>query len=171
MTIIEVRSRPGSRTRGLLRIGQAVYPCALGRSGLTHGKREGDGGTPASRMRVVEIRYRPDRVARPRSLLPTRPLRADDGWCDQVWDANYNRPVKLPYRASHEAMWRADHLYDVVVVLDWNLSRRAQGRGSAIFFHLARPGFSPTEGCVAVRKADMLAILRRLRPGAIVSVA
>lgn len=76
----------------------------------------------------------------------------------------------MPYPASAETMWRADALYDVVVILDWNISRRSQGRGSAIFFHLARPGFTPTEGCVAVRLPDMRKILQRLRRGAAIEV-
>jgi len=167
---LHVHRRPGSRTRGVLRLGSLRVPCALGRSGVTHAKREGDGATPAGRYALVEIRYRPDRIARPRTLLPLRRSRPGDGWCDGKGDRNYNRPVPLPYPASAEAMWRDDHLYDVVVVLDWNLRPRRQNGGSAIFFHLARSGYLPTEGCVAVSRADMLKLLRRLRPGAAIEV-
>jgi L,D-peptidoglycan transpeptidase YkuD (ErfK/YbiS/YcfS/YnhG family) len=154
----------------MLRIGNLRVPCALGRSGITHNKREGDGGTPAGRYRLLDIRYRADRIARPSTSLPLRATRASDGWCDAVGDRNYNRPVRRPYPASSETMWRDDPLYDVVVILDWNISRRSQGRGSAIFFHLARPGFTPTEGCVAVRLPDMRRILKRLRRGAAIEV-
>jgi L,D-peptidoglycan transpeptidase YkuD (ErfK/YbiS/YcfS/YnhG family) len=154
----------------MLRIGSLRVPCALGRSGITHNKREGDGGTPAGRYRLLDIRYRADRIVRPTTNLPLRATRASDGWCDAVGDRNYNRPVCRPYPASSETMWRDDSLYDVVVILDWNISRRSQGRGSAIFFHLARPGFTPTEGCVAVRLADMRQILKRLRRGAAIEV-
>lgn len=165
-----VQPRPGCRTRGTLRLGNLVVPCALGRSGVTHRKREGDGGTPAGRYALVEIRYRADRIARPSSALPIRRSRPRDGWCDARGDRNYNRPVELPYPASAETMWRDDAVYDIVVILDWNLSRRSQGKGSAIFFHLARPGFTPTEGCVAVTRADMQKILRHVRPGAAIAV-
>ena len=72
------------------------------------------------------------------------------GWCEVPDDRNYNRPVRMPYAASHERMLRADNLYDACIVLDWNIRPRRRGRGSAIFFHLARPGFTPTQGCVAV---------------------
>lgn len=165
-----VQSRPGAPTKGILRLGNLRIPCALGRSGITHNKREGDGGTPAGRFELIDIRYRADRIRRPLTQLPLRPTRPLDGWCDAVGDRNYNRPVRMPYPASAETMWRADALYDVVVILDWNISRRSQGRGSAIFFHLARPGFTPTEGCVAVRLPDMRKILQRLRRGAAIEV-
>lgn len=165
-----VHARPGAPTKGILRLGDRRFPCALGRSGITHNKREGDGATPAGRYEIVDIRYRADRVQRPATRLPLRPSRPAEGWCDAVGDRNYNRPVRMPYPKSAETMWRTDNLYDVVVILDWNLTRRSQGRGSAIFFHLARPGFLPTEGCVAVRLADMRQILRRLKPGAAIEV-
>ncbi|ODT15309.1 MAG: L,D-transpeptidase catalytic domain protein [Kaistia sp. SCN 65-12] len=161
-----VLPRPSNRTQGLLKLGPLRLRCAIGRSGVTHAKREGDGATPAGRYALVEVRYRADKIARPRTLLPLRRTRRRDGWCDGKGDRNYNRPVALPYPASAETMWRDDDVYDVVVVLDWNLRPRRQNGGSAIFFHLARPGYLPTEGCVAVSRADMLRILRRLRPGA-----
>lgn len=166
MNAATVHANPGARTRGLIHLGPIAIPCALGRSGISHAKREGDGATPTGRLRLVEVLYRADRISRPETRLPVRRIARDDGWCDAPEDRNYNRAVKRPYPASHEAMWRDDALYDIVIVLDWNWSRRRKGRGSAIFLHLARPNFAPTEGCVAVRPADMRAILRRLGPGA-----
>jgi L,D-peptidoglycan transpeptidase YkuD (ErfK/YbiS/YcfS/YnhG family) len=167
---LHVEPRPGSRTQGTLRLGSLRVACALGRSGISHAKREGDGATPAGRYALLEVRYRPDKIARPRTLLPLRRTRPADGWCDGKGDRNYNRPVTLPYPASAETMWRDDDVYDVVVVLDWNIRPRRQNGGSAIFFHLARPGYRPTEGCVAVSRADMVKILRRLKPGAAIEV-
>lgn len=160
--------------RGLVRAGALVLPCALGRTGILRGKREGDRGTPAGRMRLVEGSYRPDRLARPRCRVPLRPMRRDDGWCDDPASAAYNRAGRLPIAASHEAMWRADGLYDVVFVLDWNLAPRRAGRGSAIFLHCAKwsgqeagTGFAarlkPTLGCVALRPGDMRRLLPRLK--------
>jgi L,D-peptidoglycan transpeptidase YkuD (ErfK/YbiS/YcfS/YnhG family) len=95
--------------------------------------------------------------------LPVHPIRRDDGWCDSSPDSNYNRPVKLPYGASAEHMWRADGLYDVVVVLGYNDVPRVRGRGSAIFLHIARGNFEPTEGCVALRARDLRRLVTRLR--------
>ncbi len=159
-TLIRLRPRPGRPTEGLVLIGPHAFPCRLGRSGLTAFKREGDGATPIGRMRLVSGWYRTDRLRRPRSRLPLAPAPPDAGWCDDPADGRYNRPVRLPCRASHETIRREDGVYDVVVVLDWNLSRRSLGRGSAIFLHLTRPEGTPTAGCVAVSTKDMLHILK-----------
>jgi L,D-peptidoglycan transpeptidase YkuD (ErfK/YbiS/YcfS/YnhG family) len=156
---IIVRASRTDPSRGLLVAGGLTVPCALGRSGVTRHKREGDGATPAGRLRFVSCHYRPDRVSRPATRLPTAPLRHLDGWCDDPADRSYNRPVRLPYPAGHEDMWREDHLYDVVVVLDWNLWKPEPAKGSAIFFHLAAPGMTPTAGCIAVTLPTMRKIL------------
>jgi L,D-peptidoglycan transpeptidase YkuD (ErfK/YbiS/YcfS/YnhG family) len=152
-------------TSGRLVGGGIDVACAVGRSGVSAVKREGDGASPRGAFRIIGGYYRPDRFTiRPRTVLPLRPLRPDSGWCDDPGDANYNRPVRRPYGASHEALWRADGLYDVVLIIDWNLSPRARGRGSAIFFHLGEPGERPTEGCVAIRRQDLRKVLGCLRP-------
>lgn len=109
--------------------------------------------------------YRPDRVTMPRTGLPVSALHAGLGWCDEPGDANYNRIVPLPYAGSHERLWRTDHLYDVIVVLGYNDLPRSHGRGSAIFMHLARPDYSPTEGCIAFALPDLLRILAQAQPG------
>jgi len=142
-----------------------VFPCALGRSGRRHLKREGDGASPVGSFAVVEVLYRSDRIIRPRSALPVLPLRPRWGWCERVGDRNYNRRVLLPYAAAHEYLCRDDRLYDVVVVTGHNQRPRIQGRGSAIFFHLARPGLSPTAGCIAVTLPAMRTILAHCHPG------
>lgn len=158
---LTVRARPGNRRQCLVWAGGRVLPGALGRSGITAVKREGDGATPLAAMRLVAGYIRRGRMS-PVSRLPLSAIRGDLGWCDAPSDANYNRPVRLPCRASHETMLRADGLYDAVVVLDWNLRPRMRGRGSAIFLHIARPGFLPTEGCVAISPAAMRWLLPRL---------
>lgn len=168
-----VRARPGTLAQGLLRLGPAVLPCALGRGGISGMKREGDGATPLGRLSVLSGYFREgqSRDMRPLgSAVPMRAIGAGLGWCDAAGDRNYNRPVSLPCRASHERMQRDDRLYDVVLVLDWNVRPRRQGRGSAIFLHLARPGFAPTEGCIAVSRAAMRRLLAVLRPGAAILV-
>lgn len=167
---ITVRRRPGSLHHGLLGFGGRTVPVALGRSGTGFDKREGDGRTPAGIWRILQVRYRPDHGPRPNTRLPCIPLRRDDGWCDDPADRRYNRPVRLPLggrRAiSHERMWREDELYDLMLVLDHNTRPRVARHGSAVFVHLARPGFAPTAGCVALRRADLRRLLARLRPGA-----
>lgn len=157
-----VRARPGVPTQGLMNIGAGVvFPCALGRGGISANKREGDGATPLAAMRLLSGYLRERRFDR-HSRLSLAPITATLGWCEVPEDRNYNRPVRIPYRASHETMLRLDGLYDACLVLDWNIRPRRRGRGSAIFFHLARPGFAPTAGCVAVTRSVMARLLPRL---------
>lgn len=157
--------------------GEMTWPggracCALGRAGIVTDKREGDGGTPAGRWAVRRVLYRPDRRGAPVSGLAVEALEPQDGWCDDPGDAAYNRPVRLPYPASAETLWRDDHVYDVIVVLGHNDDPPVAGRGSAIFMHLANDGFGPTEGCVALARDDLDRLLAVLKPGdAIVIVA
>ena len=120
----------------------ACRPAALGRAGIRALKREGDGATPLGRFPVRQVLYRADRVARPRTRLPVRAIRSDDGWCEDPADRNYNRLVKLPSRRSADRLSRSDHLYDLVLVLGYNDRPRVRGKGSAIFVHLARPGYA-----------------------------
>ncbi len=161
-TRLEVTALPGPPHRGLLRGAGLSLPCALGRTGLTAFKREGDGATPIGRHALLFGWWRADRGLPPGGPIPLAPLPADFGWCDDAADGRYNRPVRLPFAPSHEVMHRADDLYDVVIVLDWNVSARRIGCGSAIFFHRATADLGPTAGCVALRPADMRRLLPRL---------
>jgi L,D-peptidoglycan transpeptidase YkuD (ErfK/YbiS/YcfS/YnhG family) len=158
-------------SHGWLSAGARRLPVALGRSGRHPRKREGDGATPAGSWRVIEVFYRPDRALRPRSGLPIRRISPRDGWCDAPGDRNYNRRVQLPYPASAERLWRDDHLYDIVVVLDHNRRPRINCGGSAIFMHIARNGYQPTEGCIALSAKDLRLVVRQLGPGARIVVA
>jgi L,D-peptidoglycan transpeptidase YkuD (ErfK/YbiS/YcfS/YnhG family) len=149
-------------TRGWLKVGDRLLPCALGRGGRLAIKREGDGGTPIGRWPLRQIYYRSDHVRHPGSVLGVRALRRSDGWCDEPRDRNYNRRVQVPYRTSAERLWRADAVYDLVVVLGYNDCPRVRGRGSAIFLHVARPGYTPTEGCVALSRPHLLWLLGKI---------
>lgn len=162
--LIVVRRSPLDRRRGRLEAGSLVLPCALGRSGTRRDKREGDGASPVGRFALLQGFYRADRQPRPRTGLKLRPIRPQDGWSDDPKDRRYNRPVPLPCPTGHEKMWREDHLYDVVLDIAWNRGPIRRGRGSAIFLHLARPGFSPTEGCVAVPPQAIRRLLERIGP-------
>jgi L,D-peptidoglycan transpeptidase YkuD (ErfK/YbiS/YcfS/YnhG family) len=167
---VQVFARPGAAASGVLRFGNLAFPAALGKGGVRALKCEGDGATPLGFWPVIHVFYRPDRLRRPVTALPVTPLRPGDGWCDEPGDRNYNRQITLPYSASHERLWRKDGLYDVIVVLDYNCARRASGRGSAIFMHVAQRGFAPTEGCIALKREHLLRLLATLPRGVVIAL-
>jgi L,D-peptidoglycan transpeptidase YkuD (ErfK/YbiS/YcfS/YnhG family) len=137
---------------------------ALGRGGIDFKQHEGDGITPLGTFPFRRVLHRADRVT-PQTRLPRAPLTPRDGWCDAPADPAYNTQIRLPYPASHEALWRADALYDLIVVLGFNDAPVVPGKGSAIFLHVARDDYGPTEGCVALAKDDLIEILAALAPG------
>ncbi len=146
--------------------------CALGRAGVIAAadKREGDGASPLGDWTMLRVLHRPDRGPEPKTGLPIAPIGPNDGWCDDPADPAYNRPVRLPYPARCEALWRKDEVYDLICVLNHN-DPPTPGLGSAIFLHLARPDYSPTEGCIALARADLLAILALATTGALLRIA
>ena len=138
------------------------FPCVVGRGGIVPAsrKREGDGATPDGAHRIVGALYRPDRMARPRDwALPIGPV---DLWSDDPADPDYNKMVRAPHPYSHENLRRADPLYDLVLLTDWNWPMSVPGRGSAIFVHSWRRLLFPTAGCVGFARNDLLWIARRL---------
>jgi L,D-peptidoglycan transpeptidase YkuD (ErfK/YbiS/YcfS/YnhG family) len=170
LCLLRVHALPGNRARGWLTAGSFRIACALGPAGIVRVKREGDGGTPAGRFKLLWGYYRPDRWRPTRGGIPLRPMRRDQGWCEDPESPRYNRPVGLPASDCTDRMWREDHLYDLTFVLDQNFSRRAKGQGSAIFFHLARPGLEPTAGCVAISASDMRRLAPRLAKEAVMEI-
>mgnify|MGYP001123080365 CR=1 FL=1 len=150
-----------------------TYRCALGKGGIVGAnlKREGDGATPLGVWGMKRVFYRPDRLKRPETGLPVVPLREIDGWCDAPNHPLYNRPVTLPFAASHEKLWREDHIYDLIVELAHNDAPAVPNLGSAIFFHLAHQDYRPTEGCIAVSLPDMLTALSLSGPGSAIEVS
>ena len=161
---IFVRSRPGRRSHGWLTAGQARIAVTLGRAGILAGKREGDGGTPAGTFRPVRRWWRADRLPRPRTFLPVRPIRPDDAWCEEPADRRYNRPFQLQPGAAGDRLWRRDRLYDLIVEIDQNTRPRVAGRGSAVFLHVARPDRGPTAGCIAMATGSLLRLLGKISP-------
>ena len=138
---------------------EQILRCALGKGGVRGDKEEGDGATPIGLLPLRRIFYRADRIPPPRCAFPVEPIAATDGWCDDPHDRRYNRFVHLPCDARHEELWRRDAVYDLVAVLGWNDAPVVKNRGSAIFLHVARPDYAPTEGCVALALPDLSRLL------------
>ncbi len=169
--VIRAPQSPDTRHLGRLLLDGRAYPCALGRSGITGLKREGDGGTPRGHLPILAGRYRQDRVIKPNESESKWPnsfwkrIDKEDGWCDAAFTPAYNTPVHLPHHASHEVMSRLDHLYDRLVILDWNITRKAQACGSAIFLHQARVEYrqmKATEGCIALEARTFKKLASRI---------
>jgi len=152
---------------GRLRLGSRWVNCALGSGGVApaNAKTEGDGVTPAGLWPLRRVLWRADREPAPATRLPVAAIQPTDGWCDAPGDPAYNRLVRLPYAASAEALWRDDEVYDVIVVLGYNDAPVRDGAGSAVFLHVARPGYAPTAGCVALSAPDLAELLRAAGPG------
>jgi L,D-peptidoglycan transpeptidase YkuD (ErfK/YbiS/YcfS/YnhG family) len=161
---LTVRRKPGHPTRGWLIAGALALPVALGRGGIKANKREGDGGTPRGHFRPRRLWWRVDKHPRPATLLPLRRIGKDDGWCEDPASRHYNRPVKVPPGSTADRLARADGLYDFIVEIDHNTRPRVAGRGSAVFIHVARPGFKPTAGCIALKTNTLRRLLARLSP-------
>ncbi|EJW12634.1 hypothetical protein A33M_1785 [Rhodovulum sp. PH10] len=160
-----VVARPAAPTHGRLQGGRMQAPVALGRAGIRADKREGDGATPRGTFRPVRVWWRPDRGARPRTRLPVVPITPDLAWCEDPADRRYNTPFRLHEGEAGDRLWRADGLYDLLVEIDHNARPRIAGRGSAVFVHVARPGFAPTAGCVALAPAALRRLVERLGRG------
>ncbi len=158
-----------------LEIGGVRYHCHIGRGGIAPigEKREGDLKTPSGRFFLRACYYRPDRIERPTTGLPVIALTPQDGWCDDATHALYNQHITLPFAARHEVLWRDDHVYDIIIPLGYNDgvdTRITAGAGSAIFMHLMREDGEGTEGCVALKRNDLLALLPQFTPSTFVEI-
>ncbi len=163
-SLIHIRARPAAQSRGLLRAGTLSVSVALGRAGIRANKREGDGATPRGKFHPVQLWWRADRLAPPRTFLPLRPIGRVDAWCEDPTDRRYNRRFRRSANEPGDRLWREDRLYDLVMEIDHNSRPRIAGRGSGVFFHLARPAYAPTAGCVALALHDFRLLLSRIGP-------
>lgn len=162
LTSIHIVTAAGKRTQGWLIADGKAIPVALGRSGIKANKWEGDGATPRGTFHPLRLWWRADRAPPPRTPLPLRAITARDAWCEDPADRRYNRAVRVSPDAAGDRLRRADHLYDYIVEIDHNTRPRIAKRGSAVFIHLARDGFSPTAGCVGLTRNAMRRLLERL---------
>ena len=168
--MITVRAKPGLAD-GWLTCGPLKVRCSIGAAGLALQKSEGDRCTPIGTWPLRRVFYRTDRTLAPVTALSVMPIAPIMGWCDDPADVwCYNRLVTLPHRHGHETLWRHDGLYDIIVEIGYNDAPPRPGLGSAIFLHVASPGFEPTAGCVAIAKEDLDRVLTFLSPGDVIEI-
>ena len=147
-----------------------IYKNSFGKNGFTKNKCEGDNQTPIGKWKLNRLFYRSDKIKLPKIQLPSIKIQKNMGWCDDIRSDSYNQLIKLPFDYSCESMWRDDDLYDIVIELDYNINNPVKGKGSAIFFHIAKIDYSGTEGCIAINLSDMLEILPDLNTQTIIDI-
>ena len=147
---------------GLLIGKSKKYKCSIGYNGLSDNKSEGDGCTPIGLFKISKILFRPDKINNYKFNLQSEIIEEKDGWCDDIHSDSYNQKITFPFEYSAEHLYRNDDLYDIICVIDYNLSPIIKGKGSAIFLHVASDDYSPTQGCVAIKKEELLEIVLNL---------
>ena len=158
--------------------GGKTWPCAIGKNGTVSAneKLEGDGKTPVGKWEILKVLFRGDRVSlEERAILSQdleiAPLCQRDGWCDEPEDPYYNQAVIIPYSSRYENLWQdQENTYDLIVILGYNIDPTVPGRGSAIFLHVAKPGLSPTEGCIAMHRNDLLELLSLVNSRSLIDI-
>jgi L,D-peptidoglycan transpeptidase YkuD (ErfK/YbiS/YcfS/YnhG family) len=162
--VLTVQADSADTSLGWAAWGDRRWRCTVGAGGVREDKVEGDAATPAGTFPLRRIYFRNDRLVLPKVRLPARPINEHDGWCDDPRSSTYNRLVHIPNEWSHEKMWREDGLYDLVVVVGYNDDPPEGEWGSAIFLHVARADYSPTQGCVALAHDDLLELVTLIGP-------
>lgn len=146
------------------------YKCSIGYNGLSDNKTEGDGCTPVGTFKIIKILYRPDKINNNKFKLKSEIIEQMDGWCDDVHSDCYNQKIKFPFECSAEHLYRNDDLYDIVCLIDYNMFPIIKGKGSAIFLHVASNDYAPTQGCVAIKKDDLLDIALNLNKSSLIKI-
>ena len=147
---------------GYLKYKKLKFKCALGKAGIGKKKREGDNVTPTGTFKIVKIYYRSDRVKKISSKLRLIEITKNMGWCDDPNSENYNKLINLPSKYSHEKLFKKNNIYNVIVVLNYNMKPIIKNKGSAIFIHVAKNNYQPTQGCIALKKIDLLKLLSKI---------
>jgi len=146
------------------------FKCSIGINGLSNNKREGDGCTPIGDFKITKILYRPDKINDSKFALESEVIKKSDGWCDDINSDLYNQKIEFPFGPSAEHLYRNDDLYDLVCIIDYNLNPIIRGKGSAIFLHVASEDYSPTQGCIALKKEELIQIAIKLDKGSTITI-
>ena len=148
---------------GYLKYKDFKFKCALGRAGVGKKKIEGDNITPKGTFGIVKIYYRSDRIKKISSKYKLIKIIKTMGWCDDPKSRKYNQPIKLPNKYSHEILYRRDDIYDLILILDYNMKPTIKNKGSAIFIHVTKKNYKKTAGCIALKKADLLYLVKEIK--------
>jgi L,D-peptidoglycan transpeptidase YkuD (ErfK/YbiS/YcfS/YnhG family) len=148
---------------GYLKYKDFKFRCALGKGGIKQKEREGDFITPKGKFKLIKIYYRSDRIKKINSTLKTIKIKKNMGWCDDVSSNYYNKQIIINKKISYEKLHRKDNLYDIVVVLNYNLNPIIKGKGSAIFLHVAKKNYRKTQGCIALKKIELLHLVSKIK--------
>ena len=147
---------------GYLKYKDFKFKCALGKAGIGEKKREGDNVTPTGTFKIVKIYYRSDRIKKISSKFRAIEITKNMGWCDDPNSKNYNQLINLPSKYGHEKLFKKNNIYDIIVVLNYNMKPVVKNKGSAIFIHVAKNNYQPTQGCIALKKNDLLKLLSKI---------
>ena len=137
--------------------------CSIGKEGITRNKKEGDLKTPKGKFKLKLIFYRKDKIKILKTSLKKIAIQKNMGWCDDIKSKKYNKLISFPFKYSAEKLWREDNMYDVAIVLNHNLNPVKKNKGSAIFLHIAKKNYTPTKGCIAINRKDMLSLIANLK--------
>jgi len=148
---------------GFLKYNNFKFRCAVGKAGIGEKKREGDNVTPSGTFKIVKIYYRSDRIKKISSKFRAIKITKNMGWCDDPNNKNYNQLINLPSRCDHEKLFKKNNIYDIILVLNYNMKPVVKNKGSAIFIHVAKKNYQPTRGCIALKKIDLLKLLSKIR--------
>ena len=138
------------------------FKCTLGKAGINVKKKEGDNITPLGTYKISKVYYRKDRIKKISSKLKLIKIKKNMGWCDDPNNKNYNQLIKIPSKYSYERLFRNENIYDLIIVLNYNMNPVIKNKGSAIFIHIAKKRFQPTEGCIAISKKNLLYLIRNI---------
>ena len=144
--------------------------CSIGKRGIGYKRKEGDLITPKGKYKIKYILYRKDRVKKIQSKIKRITIKKNMGWCDDTKSKNYNKLIKLPSKFKYEKLFKKENIYDIILVLNYNMNPIVKGKGSAIFIHVAKKNYKKTEGCIALKKFDLLKILKELKRNTIVKI-
>ena len=147
---------------GYLKYKDLKCKCTLGKSGIGNKKTEGDNITPRGVFNIVKIYYRKDRIKSLFSKFKLIEVTKKMGWCDDPKSKKYNQPIKLPAKFNHEILYRRDNIYDLILVLNYNMKPVIKNKGSAIFIHVAKKNYKKTSGCIALKKADLIYLVKEI---------